>query len=167
MIGLLACYACQDTWERELTDSEVHAHLVAHPELVEKLRAGEIDEVELGEVLCDGCEDFFNDGAEEWDISTIKRINYSDYTTQEEIKELCSKERVIFDFNFWDIPNTMRRNVKALAELGGYGVTVANHPLNDEGIAEAQKVGAEYGILIILGERGDIDIGDQEKVVKR
>ena len=157
MIGILACYACQDTWERELTDSVVHAHLVAHPELVEKLRAGEIDEVELGEVLCDGCEDFFNDEAEEWDISTIKRINYSDYTTQEEIKEFCSKERVIFDLNLYDIPNTMRRNVKACAELGAYAVTVANHPGNVLGIAEAQKAGAEYGIQIILGERGDIE----------
>ena len=63
MFGLLSCYACQDTWERELTDSEVAAYLATHPELAEPVRSGKIDELDFGEVLCDGCEDFYRDEA--------------------------------------------------------------------------------------------------------
>ena len=63
MLGLLACYACHDTWERDLSDSEVAAYLAAHPELAEPVLSGKIDEVDLGEVLCDGCEDYYRDEA--------------------------------------------------------------------------------------------------------
>ena len=63
MLATLTCYACQDTWDRELTDSEVSAYLAAHPELEGRILTGEITEVDLGEVLCDGCEDFYREEA--------------------------------------------------------------------------------------------------------
>ena len=63
MIAHLTCYACQDTWWRDLIDQEVQAYIAEHPELKDKILAGEITDVDLGEVLCDGCEDFFADEA--------------------------------------------------------------------------------------------------------
>ena len=83
----------------------------------------------------------------------MRTIDYSNLPCEEEIiKNICSKEKVLFDFNFFDIPSTMRRNIKACASLGGYAVTVANTPLNREGIIEAQKACKEYNIKIVLGE---------------
>ena len=35
-----------------------------HPELVESVLSGKIDEVDLGEVLCDGCDDYYRDEVE-------------------------------------------------------------------------------------------------------
>ena len=52
-----------DVCERDLSDSEVAAYLAAHPELAEPVLSGKIDEVDLGEVLCDGCEDYYRDEA--------------------------------------------------------------------------------------------------------
>ena len=64
MIGYLTCSACHDTWCRDMIDQEVQAYIEANPELKRYILSGEITDVDLGEVLCDGCEDFFNDEAE-------------------------------------------------------------------------------------------------------
>lgn len=80
------------------------------------------------------------------------KINYADFTNSTDIANLCKTDHVVFDFKLFDIPATMRRNVKTCAELGGRAVTVANNPLNCDGITEAQKAGEEYGIQIIVGD---------------
>lgn len=64
MIGYYSCYACQDSWCRDLIDQEVEAYIEENPELAEQIISGEITDVDLGEVLCDGCEDFFQDEAD-------------------------------------------------------------------------------------------------------
>lgn len=61
MLGHYTCYACHDTWFRDLTDQEAQAYIEAHPELEESIRSGDIDSVDLGEILCDGCENYFQD----------------------------------------------------------------------------------------------------------
>ena len=81
-------------------------------------------------------------------------INYSDYiefANQQEISDFCKANQVIFDFKLWDIPKTMRRNIKTLAELGGHAVTVTDDPYFQSGVSEAQAAGKEYGIKIIVG----------------
>ena len=79
-------------------------------------------------------------------------LNYADWTDTGIIVELCKTEKVIFDFKLYDIPNTMRRNIKTCAKWGGYAVTIADHPYNDAGIIEARKSGRDYGIKIIVGD---------------
>ena len=64
MLGYITCSACQDTWERDMRNTEIQAYIRQHPELEKQILAGEIREVDLGEVLCDGCEDFFQDEAD-------------------------------------------------------------------------------------------------------
>ena len=78
-------------------------------------------------------------------------LTYSDFAEIPDIAEFCKANTVIFDFKLYDIPNTMRRNIKKCAELGGYAVTIADHPGNSVGISEANQAGEEYGIKIILG----------------
>ena len=63
MLAYLTCYACHDTWCRDLIDQEIQAYIEANPELADAILSGQLDEVDLGEVLCDGCEDFFHDEA--------------------------------------------------------------------------------------------------------
>ena len=63
MLGHYACSACQDTWCRELMDQEVQAYIEVYPELAEKILAGKITDVDLGETLCDGCEDYYQEEA--------------------------------------------------------------------------------------------------------
>ena len=77
-------------------------------------------------------------------------INYSNMGSIEDLRKLCKENKVIFDFRLYDIPNTMRRNVKQCAKWGGYAVTVAGHPYNRDGVKEAIKTGEEYGIKIIM-----------------
>ena len=57
MLAHYTCYGCGDSWCCELIDLEVQAYIEEHPELAERILAGEINSVDLGEVLCDGCED--------------------------------------------------------------------------------------------------------------
>ena len=79
-------------------------------------------------------------------------LNYSDYyTNMRDISALCKTNKVVFDFKLYDIPATMRRNIKTLAKLGGHAVTVSDDALNYPGIAEAKQAGKEYGIEIIVG----------------
>ena len=84
-------------------------------------------------------------------------LNYSDFMDRRDISDLCKKNTVVFDFKLWDIPTTMRRNVKTCAELGGHAVTVADHPLNHDGITEALQAGKKYGIEIIVGSIDRMD----------
>ena len=41
----------------------VQAHIEQHPESAERILAGEITDIDLGKVLCDGCEDENNQEA--------------------------------------------------------------------------------------------------------
>ena len=59
----LHCYYCNDSWCRELLDEEIQVYIDEHPAEKEKILAGEITDIDLQEVLCDGCEDFFQDEA--------------------------------------------------------------------------------------------------------
>ena len=61
LMGHLSCSVCNDTWFRDLDDMEIQAYIDAHPELEERILAREITDVDLGEVLCDGCEDYYED----------------------------------------------------------------------------------------------------------
>ena len=61
MLGHYTCSACQDTWECEMLNIEMQSYVRQHPELEKQILSGEIAEVHLGEVLCDGCEDFYRD----------------------------------------------------------------------------------------------------------
>ena len=61
MLGHYTCYACQDTWWRDLIDLEIQAYIESNSKLKDKILAGEITDVDLGEVLCDGCEDFYRE----------------------------------------------------------------------------------------------------------
>ena len=61
MLATYTCQACGDTWSRDLIDLEVQAYIEGHPELADRILSGEITSVDLGEVLCDGCEDYWND----------------------------------------------------------------------------------------------------------
>ena len=85
------------------------------------------------------------------DMKQFTIINYADFTNEKDITNLCKTGEVIFDFKLWDIPTTMRRNVKKCAKLGGYAVTVSDHSLNYEGISVAKEAGKKYGIQIIVG----------------
>lgn len=60
MLAHLKCYACGDSWCDELIDQEVQAYIDGHPESEKKILAGDINSVDLGKVLCDGCEDEYN-----------------------------------------------------------------------------------------------------------
>lgn len=82
-------------------------------------------------------------------------LNYADFTNQEDISNLCRTDTVICDFKLYDIPATMRRNVKTCAELGASAVTVSDHAYNRDGIIEAKKAGEEFGIRIIVGDISD------------
>ena len=80
-------------------------------------------------------------------------LTYSDYyDNMSDMTDLCKNNKVVFDFKLFDIPNTMRRNIRTLAELGGYAVTIADDPYNSMGINEAYRAGEEYGIKTIIGE---------------
>ena len=57
MLATYTCQACGDTWSRDLIDLEVQSYIEQHPELADRILSGEITSVDLGEVLCDGCED--------------------------------------------------------------------------------------------------------------
>ena len=57
MLATYTCSECQDSWCRDLMDQEIQAYIEAHPELEARILAGDINSVDLGEVLCDGCED--------------------------------------------------------------------------------------------------------------
>ena len=61
LMGHLSCSVCNDTWFRDLDDMEIQAYIDAHPELEKRILAREITDVDLGEVLCDGCEDYYED----------------------------------------------------------------------------------------------------------
>ena len=63
LMGHLSCSYCNDTWFRDLDAMQVQAYIDENPELEERILAREITDVDLGEVLCDGCEDFFRDEA--------------------------------------------------------------------------------------------------------
>ena len=78
----------------------------------------------------------------------MKVLNYSDLT---DISKQCESGDVVLDLKLFDIPSTMRRNIKKCAELGAVAVTVAENVLNYEGILVALKSGKEYGIEIIIG----------------
>ena len=78
-------------------------------------------------------------------------INYADFTNIPEMFDLCKTDTVVFDFKLYDIPATMRRNIKTLAELGGHAVTISDDALNYPGIAEAKQAGLDFGIEIIVG----------------
>ena len=70
MLGHLTCYACGDSWCRDLIDFEVQGYIEEHPELEKRIRSGDVTDVDLGEVLGDGCEDYYQDEAalaESWD----------------------------------------------------------------------------------------------------
>ena len=64
MIGIITCSTCGDTWCRDMLNIEMQSYIRQHPELEKQILAGEIAEVDLGEVLCDGCEDYYRDEAE-------------------------------------------------------------------------------------------------------
>ena len=64
MFGHLTCYACGDSWCRDLIDLEVQAYIEEHPESAKRIRSGDVTDIDLGEVLCDGCEDYWNDESE-------------------------------------------------------------------------------------------------------
>ena len=57
MLGHYTCYACGDSWCRDLIDLEVQAYIEQHPELADRIVSRDINSVDLGSVLCDGCED--------------------------------------------------------------------------------------------------------------
>lgn len=57
MLGILHCSVCADSWYRDMTNIEIAAFRVEHP----NVDPSQVTEVDLGETLCDGCEDFFND----------------------------------------------------------------------------------------------------------
>ena len=40
-------------------------------------------------------------------------INYADYTNLQGMSALCKTNKVVFDFKLFDIPNTMRLNIRA------------------------------------------------------
>ena len=89
-------------------------------------------------------------------------LNYTDFINAKDISNLCKANIVIFDFKLYDIPNTMRRNVKTCAQLGAEAVTVADHPLNHDGITEALQAGKKYGIEIIVGEVNSKELNYEE-----
>ena len=57
MLGHLTCYACGDSWCRDLIDLEVQSYIEEHPESEKRILSGDVTDVDLGETLCDGCED--------------------------------------------------------------------------------------------------------------
>lgn len=69
LMGHLSCSFCNDTWFWDLDDMEVQAYIDENPELEERILAGEITDIDLGEVFCDGCEDFLRGEAAlaEWE----------------------------------------------------------------------------------------------------
>lgn len=79
-------------------------------------------------------------------------LTYSDFFDVEDIASLCRDNNVVLDFKLYDIPATMRRNIRTCANIGASTVTVADCPLNCPGISEAHKAGNEYGIKIIVGD---------------
>ena len=77
-------------------------------------------------------------------------MNYSDLL---ENNFECKGE--ILDLKLFDIPATMHRNIRACAELGARAVTVADSPLNIQGIDAALEAGRLYRIEIIIGDPED------------
>ena len=61
MLATYTCYACGDSWCRDLIDLEVQAYIEQHPELEGRILSGDINsDLDLDEVLCDGCEDEYS-----------------------------------------------------------------------------------------------------------
>ena len=77
----------------------------------------------------------------------MRVVNYSDFEGA-----VNKSDNVIFDFKLFDIPSTMRRNIKMCSQLGATAVTIADNPLNQLGIHEALKAGQDYDIGIIIGQ---------------
>ena len=92
----------------------------------------------------------------------MKILNYSDLTP--DTSEICKTEDVILDLMLYDIPATMRRNIKICSKLGARAVTVSNHCGNAVGIEEAIKCGEEYEIEIILR---DVNEGALECILNK
>ena len=84
MIGYLTCTACHDTWCRDMIDQEVQAYIEANPELKKYILSGEITDVDLDEVLCDGCEDFYADEA------ALDEAEHEDDTDGNYVSWLCA-----------------------------------------------------------------------------
>ena len=56
----LTCEVCGDTWYRDMDDMEITAYMAEHP----GIDLSKVTDIDLGEVLCDGCEDYINDETE-------------------------------------------------------------------------------------------------------
>ena len=84
MFGYLTCSVCHDTWSHEMIDQEIQAYIEANPELKKPILAGEITDVDLGEVLCDGCEDFYADEA------SLAEAEHEDDTDGDSASWLCA-----------------------------------------------------------------------------
>lgn len=89
MLAHYTCYGCGDSWCRELIDLEIQAYIEGHPELAERILAGEINSVDLGEVLCDGCEDEYHQEESSLDDAWEEHYEYLDDTDGNHKSWLC------------------------------------------------------------------------------
>ena len=60
ILAHLKCSVCGDTWYRDMDDMEITAYMIEHP----GIDLSKVTDIDLGEVLCDGCEDYMDDETE-------------------------------------------------------------------------------------------------------
>ena len=103
---------------------------------------------------------------EDTEDKILVRLGYTDLMEMD-LVHFCLTNDVLLDIKMFDIPSTMRRNVKKCAELGAKAVSVADHPLNVMGIEAAEEVGRALGVLVVPVQlREDIRL-DGYRIVER
>lgn len=62
----LTCEICGDTWFRDMTDRELDGYIAEHPKANFRRVTDPDDGTQVGVegIICDGCEDFYNDECE-------------------------------------------------------------------------------------------------------
>ena len=91
ILGQLSCYVCGDTWFRDMDDMEIAAYMAEHPEV----DLSSLTDIDLGETLCDGCEDFYND---EYELAEAEEIEAQHL---EELKEDACAAAGTGEFAIW------------------------------------------------------------------
>lgn len=64
----LTCEICGDTWFRDMTDQQLADYMAEHPEANFRRVTDPDDGTQVGidGIICDGCEDFYNDECEQY-----------------------------------------------------------------------------------------------------
>ena len=107
----ITCEVCGDTWYRDMDDMEITAYMIEHP----GIDLSKVTDIDLGEVLCDGCEDYMDDETE----AQAQDDPWSVYYNPDE-DELVSDEEELAEIRAEDaaIDRAWEKHYRDLAEKG-------------------------------------------------